>query len=311
MSDPTPRSNHAHGLVMALALVWGSMSSFGQAPTNRVVVVNSDAAIGKYTAAQKAFEGSLDVPVTTINLAGMSDRAAQRAVRAASPSAVYAIGSRAYSVSQASVHRKPVVMSSVINWRRLSGAESKDTHVIANELPSEMQLTLFRYFFPDIKRIGVLYSTRYNRQWMKDTKATAKELGIEVIGESVRSTSRVKSEVTKLLPKVDALWITSDPTVLGNEEALRNLFTAAAAAQKPVFTYTSAFAPLGPTLIIQPDLPTIGRQAARILLDHRSGAHKEIQSPAGSEVTLNLRTVTQYRLNLYEDAMDSVNHIIR
>jgi putative ABC transport system substrate-binding protein len=116
--------------------------------------------------------------------------------------------------------------------------------------------------------------------------------------------------LSRLLPKVDALWVASDPVVLANEEAVRRVFAAADDARKPSFTYSSAFAEFGPTLIVAPDVPTIGRQAAGILKSLKPGSPKEIQSPAGSEVTLNLRAVREYRLELNEEARDSVNRFI-
>ena len=58
-------------------------------------------------------------------------------------------------------------------------------------------------------------------------------------------------------------------------------------------------------------MPTIGRQAAGLLQGLRPGAKKEVQSPAGSEVTLNLRAVKDYGLTLNEEAMDSVNRVLR
>ena len=78
-----------------------------------------------------------------------------------------------------------------------------------------------------------------------------------------------------------------------------------------MFTYATAFAEFGPTLIVAPDVPTIGRQAAGLLQSVRPGAKQEVQSPAGSEVTLNLRAVQDYGLTLNPEAMDSVNHVIR
>lgn len=301
-------------VAVLVALVFcflGAWIVFGQAPRSKILVVNSDGGIEKYAAAQVAFRETIAQPVKELNLAGLGDAAAERAIRAEAPTAVYSIGAKAFMAASRAAKGKTIVMSSVINWQHIPAANAPGTHVIANELLSVSQLTLFHYFFPQVKRIGVLYSTTYNRQWMADAIAAGRDVGVEVIGVAVRTTAGARSELPKLMPKVDALWVTADPVVLADEPAVRALFAALQAAKKPVFTYTTAFTEFNPTLIVAPDVPTIGRQAAGLLMSLRPGARKEVQSPAGSEVTLNLRAVKEYGLRLNEEAMDSVNNLIR
>jgi len=299
-------------LFAVLALSVGAIfGAFAETPTNKVLVVNSDGAVEKYNTALESFRESFDGPVKEINLAGLSERAAERVIRAEAPTAIYSIGTKASVAASKASKGQPIVMSSVINWQRLPEAAAAETHVIANELPSAAQLTMFRYFFPKVKRVGVLYSAEFNQQWMVDAVEAGRDVGIEVIGVRVRTTRGVRSALSRLLPQVDAVWVTSDPVVLADEDAVRLLFAAIAEARKPVFTYASAFAELSPTLIVAPDVPTIGRQAAGILQGLAPGAKKEVQSPAGSEVTLNLRAVKEYGLDLNQEAMDSVNRVLR
>ena len=299
-------------LLLALAVLAAPIVAVpAQTPATKVLVVNSDGAVEKYNTAQQSFRSSFAGPVTEINLAGLTDRAAERAIRAEAPTAIYSIGAKASIAASKATSGRPIVMSSVINWQRLPAATAAGTHVIANELPSATQLTMFRYFFPKVKRVGVLYSTEFNRQWMAEAVAAGRDVGIEVIGIPVRTTGAARTGLSRLLSKVDALWVASDPVVLADEAAVRAIFADSAAARKPTFTYASAFAEFSPTLIVAPDVPTIGRQAAGILQGLVPGAKKEVQSPAGSEVTLNLRAVKDYGLDLNEEAMDSVNRVLR
>ena len=299
-------------LLLAFAVLAAPIVAvLAQTPATKVLVVNSDGAVEKYNTAQQSFRESFGGPVTEINLAGLTDRAAERAIRAEAPTAIYSIGAKASIAASKATPGRPIVMSSVINWQRLPAATAAGTHVIANELPSATQLTMFRYFFPKVKRVGVLYSTEFNRQWMAEAIAAGRDVGIEVIGIPVRTPGAARAGLSGLLSKVDALWVASDPVVLADEAAVRAIFADSAAARKPTFTYASAFAEFSPTLIVAPDVPTIGRQAAGILQGLVPGAKKEVQSPAGSEVTLNLRAVKDYGLDLNEEAMDSVNRVLR
>jgi putative ABC transport system substrate-binding protein len=321
---PNPILGALLALVAAARFLWAILFATGligpalnglatgaDSPPAKILVVNSDGRVEKYNTAQKSFRDSFEHPVKELDLSGLSEQAAERAIRSESPTAVYTIGVKAAAAAGRSVPGKPMVVSSVINWHRLPSAKDPNTHVIANELPSAAQLTMFRYFFPRIRRVGVLYSRDFNRQWMADAVAAGTDVGIEVIGVPVRTGRAARTEAARLLAKVDALWVTADPVVLNNEADVRTLFEEAASARKPAFTYTSAFAVFNPTLIVAPDIATIGRQAAGILKGLADGSSKEVQNPAGSEMTLNLRAVREYGLELNTEAMDSVNQVIR
>ena len=99
MSRLTLRDERAASRVAVLAAVALTFAVvcavLAQAPMDKVLVVNSDGAVEKYNAAQQSFRESLGTPVKEINLAGLSDAAAERAIRAEAPTAIYSIGARA------------------------------------------------------------------------------------------------------------------------------------------------------------------------------------------------------------------------
>ena len=277
-------------------------------PAARVLVVNSDASVAKYVEVQDAFKEALGtVVVTEVDFAKVGEAGVRRAL-AENPSVIYCIGRNAYQTTTKLAKGKPIVMSTVINWEALKPIPPT-TRVIANELPAVQQLTLFRQFFPKLQRVGVIYNPANNKQWFAQAVLAGKEVGVEVIGHTVTRSSQVATELGKLAPKVDALWLASDPVVLANEAAVRLYFARADAAKRPVFTYSPAFTGLGATLVLAPDMPTIGRQAAGVVQDH-AGA-QAVSTPAGSEVTLNLKRVQQYGLEFNREALDSVNNLIR
>ena len=116
-----------------------------------------------------------------------------------------------------------------------------------------------------------------------------------------------------MLPKVDAVWLTSDPIVLANTDSIQTIFTQCELKKKSIFTYSSAFAEYGAVLMISADIPTIGRQAAELakaLLDNGEPTER-LLLPAGSCIALNLKKITQYGIALNKDALDSVNEFIQ
>ena len=290
-------------LVATLAL---ALAAVPQA--SRVLLLNTDASVAKYAEVQLSFKESLGAgALTEVDLLTSGEAGVRRAL-AENPGVIYCIGGKAYEAATKLAKGKSIVLSTAINWERFK-PDARTTRVIANELPAVQQLTLFREFFPKLQRIGVIYNPAINRLWFQQAVLAGKEVGVEVIGHTVTRSSQVAGELAKLGPKVDALWLASDPVVLESEAAVLLYFARADAAKKPVFTYSPAFTELGATLVLAPDMPTIGRQAAGVVQDHAGSA--AVSTPAGSEVTLNLKRVQQYGMDFNREALDSVNNLIR
>jgi putative ABC transport system substrate-binding protein len=308
--QPTPwiaRRNFAVPALTALAATL-ALAFAAVPPAAKILVVNSDTSVAKYSEVQDSFRETLGAgSLTEVDLAKAGEPAVRRALLG-NPGVIYCIGGSAYQTAQKYAKGKSIVLSTAINWERFK-VDTRTTRVIANELPAVQQLTLFRQFFPKLKRVGVVYNPGINKLWFDQAVLAGKEVGVEVIGHPVNRNAQVATELAKLAPKVDALWLASDPVVLETEAAIKFFFTRAEEAGKPVFTYTPAFTSLGATLVLAPDMPTIGRQAASLVQDP-AGA-KVVTVPAGSEVTLNLKLVKQYGMDFNREALDSVNNLIR
>ena len=278
-----------------------------------ILILNSDGSVPKYLIAQKSFsEAMSQAELVTVDLKAtpLSSYELKRKIAAVRPDAIYCIGSQSYVLASKVERRRPIVLSSAINWQRF--ANQKNTLVVASELPIETQLTLFRYFFPGVRRIGVLYSSDFNAEWVAQAGQLAPDMGLEVVAREVKEPDDVATQLDDLLLRVDALWITADPLVLSSGATVKGVFQKTDAMKKPVFSYSPAFAP-NSALVIAPDVPTIGRQAAGMLQAHKNKerTNEKFQTPAGSEVTLNLRVITKYGIEYNEEAMDAVNNIIR
>ncbi|GAB4269450.1 MAG: hypothetical protein Kow0065_19540 [Methylomicrobium sp.] len=274
-----------------------------------VVVVNSSRAVKHYVEVQDLFAKSVPVKAV-IALDGQTPESAKKQIRSINAEVIYVIGSKAYLLAQEAAEDRPVIFSSVLNWQRLPLTDR--TYGVANELASGMQLMTCRYLFPAIKRIGVVYSERFNKEWFADAQRHADEVGIELIGRPVESDGEQAQALAALLPRVDALWLISDPVVLSSREAVSAIFDISAARQKPVIAYSEIFARLGATLVISADIPTIVGQAASLANDliAKQAVTQRIVDPAGSYIILNRSKVNEYRLELNEEALGAVNQII-
>jgi len=278
----------------------------------KIMVINSNAAVDKYKIAQEEFTRSISTPVVEIDLGDKKWklREIEDLLYDEYPDLVYCIGTKAYLLANKFISDRNIVFSSIMNWRRLS--LSQKTYGVSNELNPEMQITLFRYIFPGLKRIGVLYSSKYNKHWFNEAQKAAKEMGVEIIGRSLSKRRNTLPELSGLLKEVDALWLISDPVVMSDKKTLIEVFKQCDASKIPILSYHDAFAEYGAMVIVSVDNPTTGRQAAAISREvlSKDVVKKKVQLPAGSHIFLNLKKANEYGLKYREMALSAVNRII-
>jgi len=278
----------------------------------KIMVINSNAAVDKYKIAQEEFTQSIPTPVTEIDLGERKWklREIEDLLYDEYPDLVYCIGTKAYLLASKYIGERNIVFSSIINWRRLPMAQK--TYGVSSELNPEMYITLYRTMFPEVKRIGVLYSNKYNKHWFNNAREAAKEMGVEIIGRSLSKRKDTLPALKDLLPEIDALWLISDPVVMADKNTLIELLKQCDVSKKPILSYHDAFADYGAALIISVDNPTTGRQVAAISQEVLSGdlVKTEVQLPAGSHIILNLKRAREYGLTYGEMALSMVNRFI-
>jgi len=281
------------------------------AADGRVVVVNSSPKVAKYQRAEAAFSkrleaGSVAVEKVAADAKDLGDRLQKDGVRA-----VYCIGSRAYKASIQAAGERPLVFSSLINWKRLPKVAR--AYGVAYEVPAGFQLTMFRYFFPEVNRLGVLYSERFNAQWVADAGAAAAQVGVKLVPLKVTSPKEGVTALKKVVGEIDALWVVPDPLVFRSTSQLKNLFGVTDPAKKPVFATSAAYAKAGAALMVSADQTTIGLQAADLVTDllGKQSLGERVQNPAGTSITLHMGRVEQLGLKLNPEALDSVTNIVR
>ncbi|MCG8316858.1 MAG: hypothetical protein MI976_26880 [Pseudomonadales bacterium] len=278
-----------------------------------VLLVNTNSAIDRYAIVQDSFEqGMRDFNITTVDLQNdlRPIETLQDQINGHEYDVIYAIGAKALGSLDYISPNKPIVFSSVLNWRRFK--DHSNVYGVASEVAPQAQLTWLKHFFPEVSRVGVIFSTD-NVSLINEANKVAGQLDISLVAVKAFNTASVKSQVESLLQDVDILWLISDPKVLSSTESTQALFQLADAHKKPVFAYSEIFADYGAVLSVSADVATTGRQAALIAqhLLSKGRVDREVQFPAGSSITINLDRVKRYGLKLNEEALESVSRIIR
>ena len=315
MRRSTSRAGSRHPLVLLLALLTllaASITVPASTGHRQLLILNSDGSIGKYRQNQMEFTATAGLTTVEIDLNRQQLDVAglQQLLNQQQPELIYTVGSKAYLLARQAKASQPIIFSSVINYRRLPLDQS--SFGISGELPPAMQLTLFRHLFPQLQNIGVLYSGQYNEQWFRTASRQARKMGFRLLGQKITSPQDLSSGLASLLPQVQGLWLVADPLVFSSQSALEDIFQAAHQRQVAVLTYSKAFRPFKPTLILAVDDPTVGRQAAAMARNIRQGRPpaRQVLPPAGSAIMLDMAKVKQYGLELNSRALASVNELL-
>ncbi len=289
--------------------------SIGFAAQNKVLIVNTNTAISRYEKIATEFKNTLPKNAyqwLEFNVEGHvnPDNDLQQLIQTEKPEMIYCIGSKAYSLSQNYVSEKFLIFSAAINWQRLNINEK--TYGVSNELAPEQEITLLRLFFPQVKKIAVLYSKEFTKEYIETLKKVTVPFNIEIIERQINHPSEINAELNDLLPKTDMLWMIADPLVLENEEAVLQILQIAKQQKKPVYTFSDSFVKHGAALSIAPNLSTIGGQSANLLMSLKEGKIPEerVKFPAGSSITLNMCAFDALKLPLSKEALSSVEQII-
>lgn len=289
---------------------------FGSATyaSGSIMILNSDQNVDKYLQVQKSFSETVQSEIEVINMneQAITDLGLQQIIIKRNPDLIYCIGTRATVFATHWLSDRIKIVSSVLNLERL--VMDNNTYGVSGALSAGMQINLFRLFFPGIRKIGVLYNEEYNGKWVASAIEHGRRKKIEITGVAVRKPVDVGWKLKKLLQKVDAVWLISDPVVMASERRIRSIFEQGERAKKPIFAYDDLYADLGAALIISADIPTIGGQVAELARDifnDTSVITTRFQTPVGSEISINLKKIEEYGLAFdRQRILGMVNRII-
>ena len=213
-----------HSTIMACIVAFSVYELHAGETAKKILILNSDMSVSNYSLAHTGFESKVTIPSDEIDLGNksMDETKIKNTIHKMNPDIIYCVGSKAYLMAYELAENKNIVFTSIINWRRLP--LGKKTYGVSAELLPSMQLTLYRYLFPNISKIGILYSKDYNKEWLEIAVKSAKEVGIDIIKKSINKEGDIESALGNILPKVDAIWLTPDPVVLSNTESTKQLF---------------------------------------------------------------------------------------
>ncbi len=287
----------AAGLLALLLTAW----SPPLVQAHEVAILKS-ANIAPYNQAVSGFKSSMPSETTFVEYDLKGDTEAGRKyagkIRASSADLVLAVGSKAAIAARLELFDIPIIYSMVLHPAKYD-LKAPNITGVASTLPIGQQLSPLRAVLPNLKRIGYLYDPDKTPPFSSDTTNQARQLGITFIERQVRTEEQVPTALRELLSEVDALWLTSDSTVL-TEESFSFLLSAAFERQVPVIGFDPEFVRKGALMSFWIDSADIGGGAA----------HLAQSILAGTSVPSSKMFLPKHRMALNQGTADYLGIII-
>jgi putative tryptophan/tyrosine transport system substrate-binding protein len=192
------------------------------------------------------------------------------------------------------IARCPVVFAAVtdpVGAGVVSSLEDPGPNVTgtSDAWPYRDQLRVIREILPHARRLGVLFNPgeAASQYGIRQIRKFAPPLGFTLVEGAVSSTAEVYPVALNLAPRVDALLLSSDNTVIGG---VAGAVKVATAKKVPLFAGDSGTVKEGALAAVSVGYLELGRETGR-LVDEELGGHHNIPVwvAGGSEVFINTK----------------------
>lgn len=248
---------------------------------------------------------------------GIAGQIAKKFVGAA-PDVIVAIATPSAQAAVASARgRIPVVFSAVTDpvaaklvksWKASGGSVTG----VSDMLPLEKHLDLITDSVDGVKSIGVPYNPGETNAvvLVENFKKIAESKGIEVVTASAPSSGDVLMAVRSLVGKVDAIYVTTDNTIVS---AFESVVKVGIDAQIPVFAGDTGSVERGAAAALGFNYYDIGRQTGQIVLDVLKGKNAgdiDVQGVEKTNLHVNLKAAEQMGLTLGEEMVKKAEKVV-
>jgi len=155
--------------------------------------------------------------------------------------------------------------------------------------PYRDQLKLIREILPHARRLGVLFNPgeAASQYGIRQIRQFAPELGFTLVDGPVSSTAEVYPVALNLAPRVDALFLSSDNTVIGG---VAGAIKVAVARKVPLFAGDSGTVREGAMAAVSVGYLELGRETGRLVDEELRGQRNiPVWVAGGSEVFVNIK----------------------
>lgn len=276
----------------------------------KVVSVQS-LSIAPYNEAFKGLESACKCDLNQFILSEMKGYDVVKELRRERPQVIIAIGSGALEKIGA-IKDIPIVYLMVLDGQSIIAGKSNIAGINMN-IPLDRQMDIIRQALPEVKDIGLLYSSGQKSDFIERAKASAGSAGIRLTANEVRNSKDLPEQLNLMTGKIKAFWMLPDSGVY-NPETIEILFLDSLKNRVPVITFSSKYLEMGALISLEIDYYDMGVQAAEIVTNVLSGKQVS-QIPPGSarkiNITINERTAKKLGITVSDEMLKKAKVINR
>jgi putative ABC transport system substrate-binding protein len=280
----------------------------GAAVAAEVAVLKS-ADLTAYNEAVAGFKAAMPPSTAFIEYDMQGDmargRKLARKVRASDVTLLLAVGLKAALAARLEIVDIPVVFCMVLDPAK-HDLKAPNITGIRLDVPIERQLRTMRSVLPPVKRIGVLYDPEKTGGLVGEARLTAKAMGFELIEREVRTEKDLAAALRALIPRIEALWLVPDSTVL-TEDSLGFVLGTTLDSNVPVFGFSSEMVRSGALVGLSVKYADVGRQAGVLagkILSEQARPFATTFPPDRLRLALNLKTARFLGLMIPPDVLN-------
>ena len=212
----------------------------------------------------------------------------------------------------------PIVFSTVTDPGSAQLVENlekpgKNVTGTSDKVSMAQQLELIQQFVPDLKRLGVIYTTsEVNAEvQVKELEEAAKAKGIELIKSGISNSSEVQVGAQVILDKVQAILIPVDNTVVSSVEGV---LIAAQKAKVPVFASDADTVKRGAVATHGINYYEMGVQTAQMaarILNGENPAEMPVEVTKKTDLIINETAAATFGLTIPDELKQSAAEIVK
>ena len=138
------------------------------------------------------------------------------------------------------------------------------------DIPIDIQFDKFTQIIPDLKRVGVLY-TSHTAALIPSARVVASEMGLKLVAVEVQGPRDLPRALDTLLAQVDGLWSLADP-ILFSPQSTKYILLNSLRRGLPLMGFSRNVVESGALFALDFDYKAIGQQAGGLVNDILNGA---------------------------------------
>jgi putative ABC transport system substrate-binding protein len=182
---------------------------------------------------------------------------------------------------------------------------------MATELGGK-RIELLQEAVSKVSRVGVIWSTRQDREELRETETAARQLGVKILPVKVRDPNEIQSAYAAIArERADAIIILHSGFAYTHR---RQLLELAEKNQLPSMCEESRWTKAGCLMSYGPDVPYLYRRAAVYvdkILKGAKPADLPVEQPTRFELIINLKTAKKLGLTIPPQFLALANKVIK